>query len=730
LTEDEEEHNLQNKLTKAYDEMQKYLEELPEAEQPEQLVTPLLPHQRQGLYWLCDREYGHDFKLRGGILADEMGVGKTMQTIALMCSHLLKHTLIVCPLAVLDHWKDELEKHSQPGTFRVLIYHGAMVGKCTPEMLAEANVVITTYGTLISDFDLHLRMIQEENLLVPLAEVVGEAVAATAEEEAHNRPQQQRILPLNSTSRLKKTQQQRKPLLYQIGPEGWSRVVLDEAHCIKNYKGKSAKACCALPSHFRLCLTGTALCNKLDDLYSLLKFMHYEGYMDYTVFHARIIVPLSSWEVGGMDELHNLLRLCMLRRRKEQKLRDKIVVDLPPVENKLVKLELEEEDALFYKVVERNAVRKFKNLMQEGNVVTQQAHIWTLLLYMREAACHPYLIAMSHNDNEEDDNDNSDQDEIHPDKRKKKKVKTIDQLPAAETYTLATIAAQREQEAQEAKEDILVTAVDKKKNKKKRGRFNDDDSDSDSSSDEDDDEAIAAFYHKRFKREEVKQEEEQATIALPLLEQVPVLLQQQVQPQERLILDGLLKRPSTKLNALLTSLNMIHQQPVTTTPDKIVIYSQFTRYLDLIEAALKQSTLHKKHGWHWTRLDGTMSREKRAAAIEYFYKFAQCRIFLVSLKAGGVGINLTVANHIFVMDPWWNTAIEKQAIDRVNRIGQTKPVHVTRFVVNKTVEERALSIQVEKDKMIDRVLSNTRGDVKKQPKLTFAQYKQLFTASM
>jgi SNF2 family DNA or RNA helicase len=119
---------------------------------------------------------------------------------------------------------------------------------------------------------------------------------------------------------------------------------------------------------------------------------------------------------------------------------------------------------------------------------------------------------------------------------------------------------------------------------------------------------------------------------------------------------------------------------------------QWTSFLDII-----QTQLHKA-GHTLTRIDGSMSREARAEAMAKFdtkgtNSAETPRLILCSLKASGVGINLTRANHVFLMDPYWNVATEDQAMDRVHRIGQTRPVKVVRFVMKDSIEERFLRVQ-------------------------------------
>ena len=121
---------------------------------------------------------------------------------------------------------------------------------------------------------------------------------------------------------------------------------------------------------------------------------------------------------------------------------------------------------------------------------------------------------------------------------------------------------------------------------------------------------------------------------------------------------------------------------------KSLVFSQWTSMLDLLEPKLRE------RGHRFVRLDG--STVDRAGVVERFQKDPEISVFLVSLKAGGVGLNLTAADHVFLFDPWWNPAVEEQAFDRAHRIGQEKPVFVYRLVAAETVEERILDLQREK----------------------------------
>ena len=118
---------------------------------------------------------------------------------------------------------------------------------------------------------------------------------------------------------------------------------------------------------------------------------------------------------------------------------------------------------------------------------------------------------------------------------------------------------------------------------------------------------------------------------------------------------------------------------------RALVFSQWTALLDRVEPHLKAE------GIEYQRLDG--STRNRKQLVERFQSPDGPPVFLISLKAGGTGLNLTAADHVFLLDPWWNPAVEDQAADRAHRIGQERPVIVTRLVAEDTVEERILALQ-------------------------------------
>lgn len=135
---------------------------------------------------------------------------------------------------------------------------------------------------------------------------------------------------------------------------------------------------------------------------------------------------------------------------------------------------------------------------------------------------------------------------------------------------------------------------------------------------------------------------------------------------------------------------------------QVLVFSQFTSLLDLVQKRLVASSLSI------ARLDGSTSAKSRDLAVRYFQE-GKANVFLLSLKAGGVGLNLTAAEYVFLLDPWWNPAVEAQAIDRAHRIGQQKNVFAYKLISAGTVEERILELQARKKALADAIVSGSEG---------------------
>lgn len=165
---------------------------------------------------------------------------------------------------------------------------------------------------------------------------------------------------------------------------------------------------------------------------------------------------------------------------------------------------------------------------------------------------------------------------------------------------------------------------------------------------------------------------------------------------------------SSKTEALLK----IIQATLKNKGSKIIIFSQWTSFLTVIQRQLDEA------GYTYTRVDGSMNTKQRDAAIRALDHDSATRVMLASLAVCSVGLNLVSADTVILADSWWAPAIEDQAVDRVHRLGQTRPTTVWRLVMEGTVEERVLDIQAEKRELVNKAFQEKQGKGKKQAKET------------
>lgn len=143
---------------------------------------------------------------------------------------------------------------------------------------------------------------------------------------------------------------------------------------------------------------------------------------------------------------------------------------------------------------------------------------------------------------------------------------------------------------------------------------------------------------------------------------------------------------------------------------KLLVFSQFTEMLHLISKELEKAAIP------FCYLDGSTPLAKRKTEVKRFQEDESIKVFLISLKAGGVGLNLTAADYVYLVDPWWNPAAEQQAIDRTHRIGQTRKIFAYKMICKDTVEEKILQLQQKKKSLADDLINEESGFVKKLTK--------------
>ena len=140
---------------------------------------------------------------------------------------------------------------------------------------------------------------------------------------------------------------------------------------------------------------------------------------------------------------------------------------------------------------------------------------------------------------------------------------------------------------------------------------------------------------------------------------------------------------------------------------KVLVFSQFTSMLDLLGERFEASNIP------YLRLDGSTAIDKRQTLVNEFQsETTDARVFLISLKAGNAGLNLTAADYVFLFDPWWNTAVQQQAIDRAHRIGQTQQVFAYQMICKGTIEEKIIQLQQRKKKLAEDLIGEEEGFLK------------------
>ncbi|MCY4265371.1 MAG: C-terminal helicase domain-containing protein, partial [Gammaproteobacteria bacterium] len=155
------------------------------------------------------------------------------------------------------------------------------------------------------------------------------------------------------------------------------------------------------------------------------------------------------------------------------------------------------------------------------------------------------------------------------------------------------------------------------------------------------------------------------------------------------------KLPSAKLDAFANILDDLLENR-----HRALVFSQFVDHLSLVRAYLDDRSITYRY------LDGSTPAARRRQEVDAFQS-GEAALFLISLKAGGVGLNLTAADYVIHMDPWWNPAVEDQASDRAHRIGQQRPVTVYRLVAANTIEDKIVSLHAHKRDLADRLLEGT-----------------------
>lgn len=621
------------------------------ADDPPGLKVKLMDHQKHALAWMSWRETQRPC---GGILADDMGLGKTLTMISLVLACKTKKgtsasaksgsdddddeykignrksiggwkskgrkttynggTLVVCPASLLRQWEGEVNSKMSKPRLTVCVHHGTN-RETSAKQLSTYDMVVTTYNLVARD-------------------------------------------------------DKDKGALYGVK---WRRIILDEAHVVRNHKAQSSVAVSDLRGKFRWALTGTPIQNKELDVFALLKFLRCSPFDD-----------LSTWKLwidnkssGGQERLNLLMKSLMLRRTKAQLQLNGKLNSLPNKEIRLMEISLDTDEMNVYQRVmtysrtlfaqflfqraEKDSDANFikdshkptYNQIKDPNGAYYKMHekfarmagqskevksheILVLLLRLRQICCHPGLIDAMLEDGA-GKMEHGDCDSYTPE---------IDLL------------------AQLNKMNINDNGSSSRRSSGRGGV---------------DEARLAKVSQNVLKRSN------------------PVFS---------------LKRPSSKMLKVLEIL----KTSVLKTKDKAIVVSQWTSMLDIMRDMLHKEKLVT------LSLNGSVPVKDRQNIVNEFNDPSNPkRILLLSLTAGGVGLNLIGANHLLLLDLHWNPQLEAQAQDRIYRVGQNKNVIIYKLVCVDTVEQRIKALQDRKLELADGVLTG-----KISSKLSMDDLKGLF----
>ncbi|CAG7877015.1 unnamed protein product [Brassica rapa] len=613
-------------------------------------------------------------------------------------------TLVVCPASLVRQWARELdEKVSDESKLSVLVYHGGNRTK-DPTELAKYDVVVTTYAIVTNEAPKQSLLDEDEN--------------EEDNNQKHDNKKKRKVAMKASKKSKKRGRKSMDGSSFDsdcgtLSRVGWLRVVLDEAQTIKNHTTQVARACCTLRAKRRWCLSGTPIQNTIDDLYSYFRFLRYNPYAVYKSFYHTIKVPISKSSLHGYKKLQAVLKAIMLRRTKGTLLDGKPIINLPPKKISLSKVEFSVEERSFYKKLEADSRSQFKAYAAAGTLGQNYGNILLMLLRLRQACDHPQLVNGYNSDPL-----GKESEEAVERLPREARINLLNRLesssaicnicddpPENPVVTLCghVFCYQCVSEhitgdenvcpVRRCREDIGRDVVFSESSLRKCIT-----NDTGCSSSQD----RSALQKSEFSSSKIK-------AVLDILKslsehgQMPSSSQPHDDDDDVTIIE-----PTT-----------LHSSSPNQGPIKTIVFSQWTGMLDLVELSFIEN------GIEFRRLDGTMSLAARDRAVKEFSNDPDVEVMLMSLKAGNLGLNMVAACHVILLDLWWNPTTEDQAIDRAHRIGQTRPVSVTRITIKGTVEDRILLLQEEKRKIVASAYGEEHGG-SSATRLTVDDLKYLF----
>lgn len=697
-------------------------EKLPETEAPATILTPLLSHQKQALTFMLRHESHRSFgdeatgnstlwqkkyhksgkvyyeeavcsmttdaeppQVSGGLLADVMGLGKTLESLTLIAetvpqaaeyarsplnpshqdkihfSAVTKGTLIVCPMSTVANWENQIREHLDK-SITWYTHHGTNRPK-NPFELCKYDIVITTFGTLQSE-----------------------------------------------------SRRGESAVLRKIK---WFRVILDEAHTIREPSAQQSQACYELEASRRWALTGTPIQNKLADLGSLCQFLQLFPYHTVANFQYYIGKRAAAGDPGFLLKLRIFIDSFTLRRQRDQ-------IDLPPKQDKTIAVDFSDSEFKLHDFFRKRAAIAIDEMTKDETQKKQKLQVSVLqgITTLRLISAHGREMLR---DVDLDEYKGANVDEPIDLDADDDGLKMITQLEAYETFKMMSDAGfdlcrncEKQITAGSPTADVddgrarayiipckeLICPECFKKHKAMYDA-------------QEDSEPLQCPFCSTITASQY------IAIEGPVGDTIEKL--QESRESTPVGSDSTYGGPHSKTQALLQDIETMMADSVELEgkgepPLKCVIFSEFTSHLTLIGRALKDK------GYRTERIDGSMSLPQRKRVLELLDQDNSVKILLASVKAAGQGLNLTAASRAFIMEPLWNPAAEAQAVDRIYRIGQTRPVVVRRYHMKNSIEEVIMTLADKKQKLADLSLNrnHTMLTKKEQREAHYNEIKALF----
>ncbi|KAH7030904.1 SNF2 family N-terminal domain-containing protein [Microdochium trichocladiopsis] len=456
----------------------------------------------------------------------------------------------------------------------------------------------------------------------------------------------------------------------------WRRVVLDEGHIIRTPTTTCAKAAYDLKAKSRWVLTGTPIVNKLKDFQSLLRFLRISGGIEDPMLFNTVIGRPIEGEIGGEDSsqeyrkaeslLQALSRDLCLRRLKHMGFVD---LKLPEKTERIFDVEFNKDEKVKYDAMlsqAKGALQEYEARSEHGQKM-RFANVLERLLRLRQLCNHWTLCG----------------------DRVKDILSLLDdqnvvQFSEENLQILQTALHAAVDDAEECA--VCYDAIDTPENLGP---------------------VITACKHIFCKK--------CLTQAIAMKPACP-MCRTHLTPDLVVDFDPSFKDPednvstydaeteSSKTEAIKKLLQITLKDP----KSKVVIFSQWTSFLNIIEHTLRANN------FRFSRIDGSMTTEKRDSAVTSLNEDPESRVLLASLSVCSVGLNLVAADTVILADSWWAPATEDQAVARVHRLGQTREVRIWRLIVKGSIEERVLGIQAEKRELVGKAFRDkpTTGQTK------------------